>query len=771
MNDQDEDDIDRNNVGTDDEAIKFYVTHTGKQNDKIKDRSHESLKNKHRDAEIVTGDSRNTTERPLKRRKLTTNHNTGFSEWLRKDHGIYWVTGKPGSGKSTLIKFIVQHPKTKIALQEWAGHDEIVVASFYFWISGVPLQRSLIGLLQSIFHQILDQDHDLIQALFPREWRCVKQSKRVQWTEDSFMDAIDLLKDLKQLQRRKFCFFIDGLDEYHGEKNHDWLCDFLLKLGGLRHVKICVSSRYWADFQSAFSKCPTLKLHEWTRSDIDEFVNQELQEHVLWPGAWETDREQVKLLIEEITWAAQGVFLWVFLTVRSLIKGLEKGDSIGQLQSKLKTMPKTLEGFFERMIKDLLDEDHDFAIKALLVVKNFSGYTTPRLILFSFLEDKDLALGENVPFRDDSLDTLESMSIRAERRLTAICGDLLHVGSHDPDHDPEFGELQFAFELSFSFVHRTLGDYLNSPAGLALLVLRNGSHFETSAWYDKVLQVFCKILPTTVVRSECLCTLSFLYDIWWDHFNVEGYNEEPLVRFRRVENLDKTMSAVFEAMSIRTRHWISVFSNLGPHVPPLNLLEYAVIDKTFIEYLRAKLQQPENLPDIQGFQRLFDRAIGAWKCLSITYPDTLITQLSPDQKLFEVQLRMETLGMLQQTSFELFQSGMRSEHLILETAPLIHYQKPDDCAFNLVKCEHSGKRSIIKTYRSCQSIENKISSTNHYESLSVTFRQLSLDMYSAEILQAPQILQLPNGCWKITEASSTIKYWSPDGTVQCYSVI
>ncbi|PHH80906.1 hypothetical protein CDD80_5826 [Ophiocordyceps camponoti-rufipedis] len=40
-----------------------------------------------------------------------------FEEWLRSDdRQPYWISGKAGSGKSTLIKFLVEHPRTRSAL-------------------------------------------------------------------------------------------------------------------------------------------------------------------------------------------------------------------------------------------------------------------------------------------------------------------------------------------------------------------------------------------------------------------------------------------------------------------------------------------------------------------------------------------------------------------------------------------------------------------------------------------------------------------------------
>ena len=33
-----------------------------------------------------------------------SDHETGFAKWLPSGDGIFWIHGKPASGKSTLIK-------------------------------------------------------------------------------------------------------------------------------------------------------------------------------------------------------------------------------------------------------------------------------------------------------------------------------------------------------------------------------------------------------------------------------------------------------------------------------------------------------------------------------------------------------------------------------------------------------------------------------------------------------------------------------------------
>ena len=44
-----------------------------------------------------------------------------FINWLSSGEGIFHVSGKLGSGKSTLMKYLTDHPETKAELGKWAG--------------------------------------------------------------------------------------------------------------------------------------------------------------------------------------------------------------------------------------------------------------------------------------------------------------------------------------------------------------------------------------------------------------------------------------------------------------------------------------------------------------------------------------------------------------------------------------------------------------------------------------------------------------------------
>ena len=78
-----------------------------------------------------------------------------FDTWLRSGSGIYWIHGKPGSGKSTLMKFIATHSRTEEELSLWSKDQDCLKLSFYFWLAGTnPMQRNIKGLLCSLLSRL-----------------------------------------------------------------------------------------------------------------------------------------------------------------------------------------------------------------------------------------------------------------------------------------------------------------------------------------------------------------------------------------------------------------------------------------------------------------------------------------------------------------------------------------------------------------------------------------------------------------------------------------
>ncbi|KAK0736774.1 hypothetical protein B0T21DRAFT_367469 [Apiosordaria backusii] len=78
-----------------------------------------------------------------------------LSRWLSGPNGLFWISGKPGSGKSTLMKFVADNERTKHLLGKWSGDQPLIITAYYFTIYGTPIQRSLEGLLRSLLYKIL----------------------------------------------------------------------------------------------------------------------------------------------------------------------------------------------------------------------------------------------------------------------------------------------------------------------------------------------------------------------------------------------------------------------------------------------------------------------------------------------------------------------------------------------------------------------------------------------------------------------------------------
>ena len=365
--------------------------------------------------------------------------------WLQEGSGVFWITGKPGSGKSTLMKFVINHPQTLSVLSSWSSPKPTYIANHFFWSAGTPMQKSWQGLLQALLYEIFRQLPDLIEATCTERWpNTIEQLTHNTWQPPELRRILQRVSNRKDLSA-KFCFFIDGLDEFEG----DYLefCSVLHELSNSSHLKLCVSSRPWNVFEDSFGRDSSSKLYVnmFTRNDIQSFVECSLQEHPRWKEL-KNEVENAEWLINEITERAAGVFLWVFLTTRQLRNGLSEYDSFSDLRRRLESIPTDLEKFFTQILESVESFYHEkmaTTLQMALAVRQ----PAPALI-YSFhdeeYEDEEYALKATVQPLDES--KAASMRTHVMRRLNGRCRGLLEVRNHNVE-----------------FLHRTVMDYLRSP--------------------------------------------------------------------------------------------------------------------------------------------------------------------------------------------------------------------------------------------------------------------------------------------------------------------
>lgn len=150
-------------------------------------------------------------------------YNTKFAEWLsgKLDSTQFWITDKPGCRKSTLMKFVADHPETKRLVAEWAGLNRVIVVRHYFWSAGTDLQRSLQGLLQSLVLDILRQYPFMIPTATPARWGLPQNTILHSWIAKELLGILQHAGCYREALV-KFCLFMDGLGEF--DEDHGDLC-------------------------------------------------------------------------------------------------------------------------------------------------------------------------------------------------------------------------------------------------------------------------------------------------------------------------------------------------------------------------------------------------------------------------------------------------------------------------------------------------------------------------------------------------------------------
>lgn len=87
-----------------------------------------------------------------------------FGAWLESGQGLYWINGKAGSGKSTLMNYICRHDRKSEYLKEWRPDRLLLTPSYFFWAAGSMLQKSIEGLLRSLIYQMLTECRELVNC-------------------------------------------------------------------------------------------------------------------------------------------------------------------------------------------------------------------------------------------------------------------------------------------------------------------------------------------------------------------------------------------------------------------------------------------------------------------------------------------------------------------------------------------------------------------------------------------------------------------------------
>lgn len=346
----------------------------------------------------------------------TTQWWDNFVYWLQNGQHTYWIHGKAGSGKSTLMNYIYQDDRTAASLKAWSGSKELLMPGFFFWNAGQALEKSSEGLLRSLIYQLLKKFPSLTpssQIILPSEpgqTDPCSYEPIAAWTERRLQATFEsVLRRAQELCR--ICIFIDGLDEFIGDQ--DILIGLIAKVQ-TADVKVCLSSRPYRSYSVAFGLSDKLQLQDLTKSDIEKYVSDKLH-----PFAKAESARNIKDLLDNIVYKAEGVFLWVELVVKDLIKGLKNDDTLEQLQERVVSMPSDIEHLYGHMLSQI---DKVYRTQAAelfrMGLSDLTGslFTLALAIFGRFNKRSDIGLSDTI------FDCEE-----AKNKIPIICAGLLEV--------------------------------------------------------------------------------------------------------------------------------------------------------------------------------------------------------------------------------------------------------------------------------------------------------------------------------------------------------
>jgi hypothetical protein len=282
-----------------------------------------------------------------------------LGSWLQDTRSIYWISGKAGSGKSTLMKYLLSQSRMFELLSKWACDSSIVLASFFFYALGRPEQKSQSGLLRSLLYQLLNQDRNSIEIILPNMWQeaCTNTDRDpLKLSSPSIAEMTTALFDYCAScnASKKLFFMIDGADEYEGGDLD--AVKFITDLGAFPNVKILVSSRPHPAYVAAFQRKPKLNLPSLTRGDIASYIIESIGAHPYLVTLSEIQPSVVEELIEDLISKASGVFLWVVLACRSVVEGCNDYCSFSDLQARVDELPKEVEDLLQHMLDKIKPE-------------------------------------------------------------------------------------------------------------------------------------------------------------------------------------------------------------------------------------------------------------------------------------------------------------------------------------------------------------------------------------------------------------------------------
>ena len=354
--------------------------------------------------------------------------------------------------------------------KEWT-----IIHHFFDFRGGNSIRNNFEGFLRSLLYQLVEKiqvGEHLARDAPLHDWSCRELREELEF----------VLKKAARL----LCIFLDGLDEYAGEKVE--LIPFLRKLGS-GSVKICLASRPEPLLYESFKTYPGFRMEELNYEAIDKFVWSTLQEAT--PDLIANPSQELEDIIGEIPQRANGVFLWARFATFGLATGLASRKTHAELKEGLDDIPKDLEDIYSRIFKRLTPPQRRKAGYMFQIV----CYAKRTLRLGELMAAMAYASTDRpVLMHQMTFELLESFRVQ----ISDITGGLLEVGTWKPSESME--------QMFFSCVgllHKTVQGYLERRGWSEILLSKQDTFQPELLWLNICAKQFTTLGNTPQQATIC----------------------------------------------------------------------------------------------------------------------------------------------------------------------------------------------------------------------------------------------------------------------------
>lgn len=341
-----------------------------------------------------------------------------FQAWSQHDHGLFWLRGLPGCGKTVLTSTVVEYIQNSLTSKD----DGITLAYFYIDYRD-PAKQNLDACLATLVRQMIDQNPKGIAKLE----RLKEQKQRSLSQNLTTNEYIGILQILASLQTKAYVV-IDALDE---TSDPGPFVDALKQIAGSdckTPTAVFVSSRNNTDLENILKPIVTSRVFVSNEEnhDVRLFIDTEVKQRFTSVKLKVPDVEIINLTIAKLVARADGLFL----QARLLLDFVFEGKTSRSVRKALTELPNGLEATYEMILRRTTSQNrrHVREIKRCLqwLSMSFTPLTPSMLVEAAAIDRDDTFLDPEACMNEDDLIGMLSSLILVDWNRTPPVVSLAH---------------------------------------------------------------------------------------------------------------------------------------------------------------------------------------------------------------------------------------------------------------------------------------------------------------------------------------------------------